>query len=85
MDFFPPESFLETHKTLLQKIWPLLLDFFDTNLTSFCKVFVKLQNKIKKKIVMFSDLRQQHISISINVIIFIPVWHNTCIVLSDIC
>lgn len=38
MDFFPPESFLETHKTLLQKIWPLLLDFFDTNLTSFGKV-----------------------------------------------
>lgn len=70
MDFFPPESFLETHKTLLQKIWPLLLDFFDTNLTSFCKVTE--QNK-KKKIVMFSDLRQQHISISISVIIFIPV------------
>lgn len=46
MDFFPPESFLKTHKTLLQKIWPLLLDFFDTNLTSFCKV---TEQNLKKK------------------------------------
>lgn len=69
MDFFPPESFLETHKTLPKKIWPLLLDFFDTNLTSFCKV----TEQNKKKIVMFSDLRQQNISISISVIMFIPV------------